>query len=75
MSYTHHIAAEPTAAGPESLFVPVPAPWWGGDIPSPSAPLGQRVTHLAAHLLILTCSGSTNNFSHGAVRYMSEEEI
>ena len=75
MSYTSRVTAKPTAAGPDSPFVWVPPLLSGGDIPGPSAPLGQHVTHFAAHLLILTCSGSTNNVSHGTVRYVSEEEI
>lgn len=75
-SYANRVAAKPAAAGPNSPFVRVQAPLSGGGaIPGPSAPLGHSVTHFAAHSLILTCSGSTNNISHGTVRYVSEEEI
>lgn len=65
----------PAAAGPDSSFVQLLALLSASDVSSPSAPLGQCVTHFAVHLLILTCSGSTDDDSHSAVRYLSQEEI
>lgn len=74
-SYGNRVTAKPTAAGADSSFVQVAALLSGGEIPSPSAPLSQCITHFAFHLLILNCSDSTGDDYHSAVRYLLEKDI